>query len=232
MPSTLICERCKLPFQHLRRNKKKCAACSLCLICGKPTKEGRTNYCSHRCGANQRKGQRVTQRPRATTNCRTCQKLIVQRHRKHLYCSLRCSGLATYPRVATKMRAAPRRSREERSDAARARQGRRGLPRPNMRGPNCPLWRGGTSEARSLEYNRNAHRQWRKAVFERDDYTCQRCGQRGGHLNAHHKKPWADYPELRTDIDNGETLCLVCHANATNDEIRERMRQRDQATPR
>lgn len=53
--------------------------------------------------------------------------------------------------------------------------------------------------------------QWRKAVYERDNYTCQICGERGGKLNAHHIKTYATHPELRFDLDNGITLCVQCH---------------------
>lgn len=52
---------------------------------------------------------------------------------------------------------------------------------------------------------------WRKAVFERDNYTCIWCGERGGRLNADHIKPFAYFPELRYAIDNGRTLCVDCH---------------------
>jgi len=53
--------------------------------------------------------------------------------------------------------------------------------------------------------------EWRKAVFARDNYTCQDCGQIGGRLQADHIKPYCAFPELRTDINNGRTLCVSCH---------------------
>jgi 5-methylcytosine-specific restriction endonuclease McrA len=55
------------------------------------------------------------------------------------------------------------------------------------------------------------YRAWRGAVFARDGYTCQDCGQRGGDLTAHHAKPYAQYPLLRFDVGNGVTLCRPCH---------------------
>lgn len=56
-----------------------------------------------------------------------------------------------------------------------------------------------------------ADRDWRTAVFERDNYTCQMCGERGGRLQAHHIKPYKEHPELRHDLSNGQTLCVECH---------------------
>lgn len=56
-----------------------------------------------------------------------------------------------------------------------------------------------------------AYREWRTAVFERDDYTCQECGDRGGELNADHIKTFAHHPDLRFELSNGRTLCVPCH---------------------
>jgi hypothetical protein len=86
----------------------------------------------------------------------------------------------------------------------------------NNLGEKSHFWKGGlTDENRKLR-NSYLARNWRKAVFERDDYTCQECGARNGngktvHLNADHKKPWFSHPELRFEISNGRTLCLECH---------------------
>ncbi len=55
------------------------------------------------------------------------------------------------------------------------------------------------------------YREWRTAVYERDDYTCQSCGERGGQLEAHHIRAYAECAELRFDVGNGVTLCQRCH---------------------
>lgn len=70
---------------------------------------------------------------------------------------------------------------------------------------------------RSRNYNerRRFQKEIQKRVFERDDYTCQICGQKGGNLQVDHIKSWADYPELRFDMDNCRTLCMACHYYVT-----------------
>lgn len=86
-----------------------------------------------------------------------------------------------------------------------------GKHRPNMTGEKHPMYKGGknyeaTSIRHSIEY-----RDWRTAVFERDNYTCQNCSIKGGYLQADHIKPFCLYEDLRFDIDNGRTLCKQCH---------------------
>jgi hypothetical protein len=63
---------------------------------------------------------------------------------------------------------------------------------------------------RRLRYSKKMD-EWRKAVFERDNYTCQHCHVRGGYIQADHIKPFAYFPELRFDLNNGRTLCKPCH---------------------
>lgn len=48
-------------------------------------------------------------------------------------------------------------------------------------------------------------------VLTRDNYTCQICEQYAGYLHVDHIKAWADYPELRFELDNCRTLCRACH---------------------
>lgn len=73
----------------------------------------------------------------------------------------------------------------------------------------------------SLEY-----KEWRTAVFERDNFTCQECGcNKSGELEAHHIKTLSDIIKeynIKTfedalnceelwDVKNGLTLCIKCH---------------------
>jgi hypothetical protein len=81
-------------------------------------------------------------------------------------------------------------------------------------------WRGGVSTPRKANMSTTEYKQWRLAVFERDNYTCVFCKQRGGDLNADHIKPWAFFPELRYELDNGRTLCLKCHKTTYKDNLK------------
>ena len=55
-----------------------------------------------------------------------------------------------------------------------------------------------------------AYRKWKEAVLKRDAYSCQSCAGTE-HLQAHHIKSWANFPDLRFEPSNGVTLCATCH---------------------
>ena len=81
-----------------------------------------------------------------------------------------------------------------------------------VRGYKHYNWNGGKSRWYKYGYHTRKFKEWRTAVFTRDNYTCQRCGDnKGGNLNAHHIKSFTYYPKLRFDINNGQTLCIECH---------------------
>jgi len=79
------------------------------------------------------------------------------------------------------------------------------------RGNKSHLWKGGVTKEHEFIRRTVEYKIWRDNVFERDNYTCQQCGDRGVKLNAHHIKDFANHPELRFDINNGITLCEDDH---------------------
>lgn len=79
------------------------------------------------------------------------------------------------------------------------------------KGENHWNWQGGISKINDRK-DSNDYKQWRKQVYQRDNYTCQYCGSKEK-INAHHIKSWKDFPELRYDVNNGITLCEKCHIN-------------------
>lgn len=80
-----------------------------------------------------------------------------------------------------------------------------------FKGEKCHLWKGGITPLNQTIRHSMEYVQWRKLVFERDDWTCNQCHKRGGNMEAHHIKEFHLYPDFRFDINNGETLCKPCH---------------------
>lgn len=68
-----------------------------------------------------------------------------------------------------------------------------------------------TETDREKERKIDGIRDWRDAVFQRDDYTCRKCKTRGALLNAHHIFNYSSHKNLRINVQNGVTLCTRCH---------------------
>ena len=69
-----------------------------------------------------------------------------------------------------------------------------------------------SQEDREIRRNFDGYAYWRREVYKIDSYTCQCCGDdKGSNLVAHHILNYSQHKELRTDINNGITLCKICH---------------------
>lgn len=168
--------------------------------------------------------------------CEVCDKRFmdypVNRRWKHVFCSQVCAGKwkmarhnpATEARVKKILSEQKLGKKNPRFGKEPWNKGRKGLQVawnkdkkcPQFQGANNAMWKGGvTPEIRKIRNSRK-YQEWRKAVFERDNYTCVVCGVRGVELNADHIKGFAYNIELRFEIDNGRTLCVPCHKLTDN----------------
>ena len=97
-------------------------------------------------------------------------------------------------------------------------------------GVNNWNWKGGVNTINRMIRGLSQYREWRLAVYYRDDWTCQMCRKRGIKLEPHHIYSLAeiikDYNITTTqeavccpaiwDINNGMSLCLDCHTKTDN----------------
>lgn len=109
---------------------------------------------------------------------------------------------------------------------------------PAIRGKNHFNWKGGITPLNQKIRHCLKYKIWIRQIFKRDNWTCQKCGQRGGNLEADHypikfsdilkKNNVTSYEESQKcnelwNIDNGRTLCLKCH-NRTK-QVRSRFKK-------
>lgn len=153
-------------------------------------------FCSRKCYTDSKKVDLMK-------TCEICGSIFEQRNSFGRYklkrvCSRSCfSGLMKSIKTGTKNPHSPA-TRRKMSDA--------------QRGAKHHNWKGGTYTKIETEIRHSPeYKSWRKAVFARDDWTCQACGQRGGELQADHELPFAHFPDLRFEVLNGRTLCKSCH---------------------
>lgn len=132
--------------------------------------------------------------PRIKRICESCNKeffirasdITTQKRSKFLTCSRKCFSVR-YSRIM------------------------KGVRNLKISGEKSHFWKGGITPVHKMDRLSSEHNIWRVAVFKRDGFKCQVCGIKKTPLNAHHKKAFCDFPELRLDINNGITLCIKCH---------------------
>ena len=88
-----------------------------------------------------------------------------------------------------------------------------------------PNWKGGITKINLQIRNSFRYSEWRKEIFERDNYTCQKCRTNRGPLNVHHIIEFNNILKEQNikniddalscnylwDLNNGITLCKRCH---------------------
>lgn len=79
------------------------------------------------------------------------------------------------------------------------------------KGEKAYNWKGGVRTEQERIRSSPEYRSWQRSVFERDNWTCQKTGQRGGRLQSHHIRNFSEYPDLRFNADNGITLSVESH---------------------
>lgn len=89
-----------------------------------------------------------------------------------------------------------------------------------MRGDKNPRWKGGATKANQTHRNSLEYREWRAAVFARDNYTCVKCKKTACRIEADHIKALSKYPKLIYKVSNGRTLCKPCHYKRTKAQLK------------
>lgn len=90
-------------------------------------------------------------------------------------------------------------------------------------GSNHPRWIEDRTKIKHYwtERNNPEYKQWRMAVWLRDNFKCKIANPDcKGRLEAHHILSWREFSELRYEINNGITLCHAHHPKVRAEEKR------------
>jgi len=157
------------------------------------------------------------------TRCRSCRR-IINKTKTYCVCCKPYCGKLSWPCVICrgKIEAYPSQRNKKKTCNPEC---RKAYARCRQLGTASHRFVDGSTPVKTRVRNSAAMQQWRQAVFDRDDFTCTACGDRGGVLHAHHIVPFAHIfkrNRLRTvkgamsctalwDVNNGTTLCKQCH---------------------
>lgn len=214
-----ICECCGIEYNAKRSSSKYCSKeCQIkartkkvkvqCDYCGKTIEKKschmntKHNFCSKECqgkwSSKHKVGENHPTYSQVETECSYCGKsFMIQPYKlkenQNHYCSRECQHKSLLGRHL--------------SDDHKQKL-RDNVPK----GKDSPHWKHDkTDEERLNERSYPEYHQWERAVKERDNYTCQCCGKRGGNLNSHHLNGYHWDKDHRHNVDNGITLCVNCH---------------------
>lgn len=141
--------------------------------------------------------------------CPNCGKSLANAPPRRKCCSFRCSALWQMKNGGLKHLRDKWPLMHTPEARRKAAQKKRDRPWPERSGPRHHNWKGGVSFTRRNDTSE--YKRWRRAVLQRDKFTCQDCGTVGCRLNAHHILTYGDRPDLALVAENGIALCVPCH---------------------
>lgn len=171
--------------------------------------------------------------------CERCEIEYTPKHRgnqglKQKYCSDNCRCGVLKGRLSpmrgkhhsekTKLKLSKPRSEEVKLKISKSTMGKNIWTRERF-GKNSSNWRGGFTLLNHLIRNLDIYKEWEQWIKERDNYTCQKCGQYSGILHSHHIKQFTDIMKENNittseeaimckelwDLNNGIAYCKKCH---------------------
>lgn len=94
------------------------------------------------------------------------------------------------------------------SNETKAKLSKKAKERTGKRNPN---YKHGKNFRRPRDFKNAEMQKLRNFVFNRDNYTCTFCEEKGRNLHAHHILPYWVKQEAFLDSDNLITVCTSCH---------------------
>lgn len=184
------------------------------------TKNAKTNLCCSVACANKR---RISRGKLQTKECVRCNVDFTTYHSKQKYCSRECSDVSDKTNTTQcdnclclfelfdstlKWKQLRNKGNSIKNYCSTA------CYKQHYVGHLTPNWIEDRSQIKNEDKSIRASKQmseWRKRVFERDQYTCQECNRKGTYIQAHHIVPYNSDMSLIFEPTNGITLCIGCH---------------------
>ena len=161
-----------------------------------------------------KKGQRPIHYAKIEGVCLKCEKIFLSKlsdNRK--YCSKSCAASSRKVTEETRKRMSFARNGKKHTEESKYKISL------SHTGSKHYRWNPNREEVRYDRRNDPEYMQWRKKVYERDNWICRIKNENCvGRIEAHHILAWRSHPELRYEINNGITLCHAHHPRKRAEE--------------
>lgn len=204
---------------------------STCAFCSKEFKaapSAKRKFCSHKCSTDAKIANKK--------ECLNCGNEFIAVRKRVMYCSRDCyythnsrykvgTSFSTLHEVTDETKRTLSNITKEQWKSGQFNDYLKKRRESTLRGKDHFNYKNGNGGIREKLYSLFEYKDWRSSVFKRDNFTCQKCRQKGGALEAHHKTSFReiaakyqfkDHIEAAKclelfDVSNGITLCKSCH---------------------